>query len=245
MTTGADAAPAPIAIDSVDPGCAVGWWARAAALFLLAPLRWVAWGLALMLAMAWLGQVPLVGVVVAAAITPALLGGWMLAARQLQRGGSLAWRDVLAGFRGAHARPLLALGAALAGVTLLIPLAASASGADAVMGAVAIDTAADTPAAVGRGMLVLLLLLVLSLIASAALWFAPALVVLRQTSAWQAARTSLRAVLDNGLTFLLYGIIQLLLAASASLLPWQAGWLVLLPVMLLTVYLSYEDVFGE
>jgi uncharacterized membrane protein len=94
-------------------------------------------------------------------------------------------------------------------------------------------------------MLALLLLATLSLVASAALWFAPALVVFRHASAWQAVGLSLRAVRDNGLTFLLYVIIQLLLAASASLLPWQAGWLVLLPVMLLTVFLSYVEVFGE
>jgi uncharacterized membrane protein len=39
-------------------------------------------------------------------------------------------------------------------------------------------------------------------------------------------------------------VIQLVLAVVASI-PFGLGWLVLLPVMLLTVYVSYRDVFGE
>jgi len=238
----------PIAIRSVDPDCSAGWWARAWALFLRAPVAWLAWGVALMLAMALLAQVPLAGPLLAGALSPHLLGGWMLAARKLQAGGSLGARDAFAGFHGAHARPLLGLGAVLAACAVVLPLAAHVFGADAVMGAVAVDAGPSgdaARAAMGTGMLALLLLLVVSLVASAALWFAPALVVLHHASAGQALRASLRAVLDNGLTFLLYTVIQLLLAALASLLPWQAGWLVLLPVMLLTVYVSYDEVFGR
>jgi uncharacterized membrane protein len=60
----------------------------------------------------------------------------------------------------------------------------------------------------------------------------------------EAVMSSLRAVFKNVLPFLVYGVIQLVLAVVASI-PFALGWLVLLPVMLLTAYVSYRDVFGE
>ena len=72
-----------------------------------------------------------------------------------------------------------------------------------------------------------------SLLATAALWFAPALVVFRHVAPVDAVMASLRAVLKNVLPFLLYGLIQLVLAVAASI-PFGLGWLVLLPVMLLS-----------
>jgi uncharacterized membrane protein len=45
------------------------------------------------------------------------------------------------------------------------------------------------------------------------------------------------------LPFLIYGVLQILLAAVASALL-GLGWIVLLPVMGLTMYTAYKDVFG-
>jgi uncharacterized membrane protein len=233
-----------IDIHSVDPGRSVGWWAEAWTQFQRNALLWVALGVALMVTFGLLGSVPLVGALVTALLSPLLLGGWMLSARQAQGGAALEARGLLAGFRGVHLKPLLTLGAWLAAATLLIYVLGTVFGVSAVLGDVAIDTPAD-PAAhtgVGTGMLVLLLLLAFSMLVTAALWFAPALVVLHQATPWRAVRASLRAVLDNALTFLLYAVIQLLLAAVASL-AYSLGWLLLLPVMLLTAYVSYCEVF--
>ena len=232
-------------IESVDPGRSVGWWAAAWALYLRHPLRWTLWAAVPMVALALLARLPAVGPVAAALLSPLLLGGWMLAAQRADRGGPPVALDVLRTLRRDHVQPLLALGALLAVATLVIELASHALGLAAHLGAVAVDGPADlaAQAALGRGMLALLLLLVASLLVTAALWFAPALVVLRGTPPRQALLASLRAVLDNGLTFLLFAVVQLFLLAAVAALPWQAGWLVLLPVMLLTGYVSYREVF--
>lgn len=239
------AAVPPLAIDSVDPGRSVAWWAAAGALFLRHPLRWTVSSAALVAGLALLALLPAVGLVAAALLSPMAIGAWMLAARQADRGGPPAALGVLAAQWRDHARPLLALGALLAAATLGIDVVGRAFGLAAHIGAVAIDGPADpvAQAALGRGMLALLLLLVASLLTTAALWFAPALVVLRGATPRQAVLASLRAVLDNGLTFLLFGVIQLFLLAAVTSLPLQAGWLVLLPVMLLTGYVSYREVF--
>lgn len=235
----------PIVILSVDPGRCAGWWSEAWALFLRSAPRWIALGVVAMLGFGLLGSVPWVGTLLAALLSPVALGAWMLAAHQVQGGDAPDARSVLAGLRGRPLRALLTLGAWLAGATLAMMAVSGALGLEAMRGAVALDATHDAraQAALGIGMLALLLLLAFSLLLMAALWFAPALVVLRGASPVQAALASLRAVRDNGLTFLLFAIVQLLLASLASLPPYQTGWLVMVPVTLLTTYVSYREVF--
>lgn len=242
MLAGAD--PIALAHESVDPGGAARWWSDAALLLWRHPLRWALLGLVLMAALGGLGQLPWVGALLAAALTPALLGGWVLAAHGAQQGRAPTLAQLFAGLRAPHLRPLLALGALLAGSTLFIVLAGQALGLGALLGAVHVDgpEGALAQAQLGRGMLALLLLLAFSLLVSAALWFAPALVVLRGMPPVAAMRASLLAVRDNALTFLLYAVVQLLLSALATL-PEHVGWLLLVPWMLMTTYVSYRDVF--
>jgi uncharacterized membrane protein len=138
------------------------------------------------------------------------------------------------------------LGAALVAATLAMQLAGHALGIAGVIGPVPIDAPTDAPtlAAQHRGMLALLLLLVFSLLVSAALWFAPALVVLHGAAPRRALAASLRAVRDNALTFLLFAVVQLLLSAAVLALH-ELSWAVLLPVLLHTGLVSARDVFGE
>lgn len=239
------AAVRPLASESVDPGRSVAWWSEAWTLFVRSPLRWVLCGAALMLGMGALAMVPYAGALAAALLSPVFMGGWMLAAQRVHGGEALDAMRLFAGFRGRHLKPLLTLGAALAAATLLMSVVDRALGVSALPGGVPIDAPNDAAAqaALHHGMLALLLLLAFSIVVTAALWFAPALVVLRGASPWQAARASLRAVRDNGLTFLLYAVIQLLLLAPATSLPYQLGWLVMVPLMLLTAFVSYREVF--
>jgi hypothetical protein len=234
-----------LAIDSVDPGRSVGWWEAAWWLFVRHPLRWMAMGAAMMVALGLAGLLPAVGLPVAALLSPVLVAGWMLAAQRARGGVAPGVRDLLGGFRAEHRRPLLTLGAALACSTLAMDWTGRLFGLGAMVGAVGIDAPShpQAQAAISAGMLALLLMLVASLLVTAALWFAPALVVLRGSTPARAMRASLRAVLDNGLTFLLFAVVQLLLVASAASTPYHAGWLLLLPLMLHTGYLSYREVF--
>ena len=239
------AAVRPLAIDSVDPGRSVGWWEAAWWLFARHPLRWMAMAAAMMVALGLPGLLPWVGLPLAALLSPVFVAGWMLAVQRASGGTAPRGADLLAGFGRTHRRPLLALGTALAATTLAMEWTSRLFGLGAMLGATAIDAPADpqAQAALHAGMLSLLLMLVASLLVTAALWFAPALVVLRGASPARAVRASLRAVLDNGLTFLLFGVVQLLLAASAASTPYQAGWLVLLPLLLHTGYVSCREVF--
>jgi uncharacterized membrane protein len=57
-------------------------------------------------------------------------------------------------------------------------------------------------------------------------------------------KASFAANLKNLMAFLLYGVVYLVAAIVASI-PFGLGWLLLVPLSLLTVYASYKDVFGR
>ena len=86
-------------------------------------------------------------------------------------------------------------------------------------------------------------MLLIGVVATMALWFAPALVVFRGTQPLDALRISFSTSLKNIVPFLLWGLIYIVASIVASI-PFGLGWIVLLPVTMLTAYVSYRDVFG-
>lgn len=93
-------------------------------------------------------------------------------------------------------------------------------------------------------LLAMLLLVALSLPLFMAVWMAAALIVLNGVNAVAAMSASLIACSRNFWAFLLYGLAGLALAIAASL-PLMLGWLLLLPVIMVTSYSAYRDIFFE
>jgi uncharacterized membrane protein len=77
-----------------------------------------------------------------------------------------------------------------------------------------------------------------------AIWFAPALVVLRNVAPVEAMKASFAACLKNTVPLLVYSVLYLVAAIVASI-PFGLGWIVLMPVLMLTLYVSYKDIFGD
>jgi hypothetical protein len=230
---------------TVEPSRGLGWWADAWALFTRNALMWVALGVILAVGLGVVGLVPVLGMVATSLLLPALGGSWMLAARKVEAGGALEVADLFTGFQGERLQPLLVQGALLLAVTVVMFLIAGMLGLGAVLGMVAggvHHSSGGVMAALGAGFAALTVILVLGLAATMALWFAPALVVFRGTPPVEAMRLSAQAVLKNALPFLLYGVIHLVLTIVASI-PFALGWILLLPLTLHTVYVSYREVF--
>jgi uncharacterized membrane protein len=76
-----------------------------------------------------------------------------------------------------------------------------------------------------------------------ALWFAPALVVLRGMAPIEAIKESFLGCLKNVLPFLVYSIVLMVLGIVAAI-PLGLGWLVLGPTLIASVYVSYRDIYG-
>ena len=79
---------------------------------------------------------------------------------------------------------------------------------------------------------------------SLAYWFAPALVTLQQLGPWQAIRTSLQAGLANWGAVLVSGLMLAVLAFIA-MIPLGLGLLLWFPVLYVTAYTGWKDIFGQ
>jgi uncharacterized membrane protein len=191
-------------------------------------------------------MVPLLGAVATTVAAPAFLASWLMAARKVEAGGTLEVVDLFGAFKEPHLTPLLLQGAVLFGAFIVIVLAAAMVGFGALFslgGGMRQGGSGGLLAGLSAGLFAVLLVLVLGALATAALWFGPALVVFRGLPAIEALRESFSASLKNVVPFLVFGLIYLLAAIVASI-PFALGWLVLVPVSLLTVWLSYKDVYG-
>ena len=241
-----EALPAPNAEPrSVDAGRGVSLWTEAWPMFMKNPGMWIVFALVSLVIFIVLSLIPILGSIAASLLTPVFLAGWMLAARKADSGGTLQLGDLFAGFQD-KLSPLLVLGALLMAASLVIFFSVGALGFGAVMGLVlggSQQSAGGVMAALGAGLVALGVGLVLGGLMAMAFWFAPALVVFRDVAPVDAIKASFTANLKNLLAFLVYSVVYLVAAIVASI-PFGLGWIVLVPLGLLTVYVSYKDVFG-
>ena len=75
-------------------------------------------------------------------------------------------------------------------------------------------------------------------------WFAPALIVLAGQDAITAMKNSFIGCLKNWVPYLVYGVVGLILSIIATI-PLALGWVVLMPMMIISVYLAYEDIYPQ
>jgi len=231
---------------TVASGRGVDWWSEAWALFVKAAGMWIVLAILLVLILVVVNFVPLLGQIAVALLLPAFAGSWMVAARKVEQGGELAPGDLFTALRGDKLTPLLILGALLLAFGVAIAVVAGLLGAGAIVGVAAggADRSIGAAlAALSAGLLAFGVMLLIGVVASMALWFAPALVVFRGTKPLDALRISFATSLKNIVPFLLWTLIYIVASIVASI-PFGLGWIVLVPVTMLTVYVSYRDVFG-
>jgi hypothetical protein len=236
--------------ESMTGGRAVGagqgwaWIADGFGLFKKAPGIWIAQAVILFVILIVLAFIPLLGAVATFLLMPVFIGGLILGCRALQGGGELELGHLFAGFDKAHAGNLIVLGALGLGASIiaLIPVFVIV-GAGAVFGLMRGD-AAGAVAMGGSFLLAGLVALALSIPIYMALWFAPALVVLRRIAPVAAIRESFLGCLKNVVPFLIYGIVLLVPSIFATI-PFLLGWLVLGPIAIASVYTAYRDIFGD
>jgi uncharacterized membrane protein len=230
--------------NAVDAGRGLAWWTDAWPLFTRAAVMWIVLLLIAVVICVAVSVVPIIGPLASSLIGPVFGGGLMLAARKVDHGSALDVGDLFTGFRD-KLSPLLVLGALLVAVSLAVTLIAVVFGVGAVT-AVLVGGMADRPAAVlatlGTAAIGFLVLLLVLLPVAMAFLFAPALVALRDVPPVAALKSSFFACLRNIVPMLVYGVIYILAAVVASI-PFGLGWIVLLPLLVLTAYTAYRDIY--
>lgn len=230
---------------SVSIGRGGGWLIDGLSFFSRDWLSWI--GLAVLLIALTLvaSAIPIANIIMPV-LTPVFVGGLMLACREQDEGGEITVAALFSGF-SSHAGQLALLGLVylLSNIAILmlviVLIFIILGGADAFS-----QLSTENPELVLEHAVNILLAalvgLALYLPVLMALWFAPALVVLKNASAMQAMKASLKGCLLNVLPFLTYGVLGMLLMIMATL-PFLLGWLVLLPVIIASVYVSYREIF--
>jgi uncharacterized membrane protein len=232
---------------TVDGGQGVTWWTDAWAMFKKNAAIWIVLGLVLLIILVVLACIPIVGQLASTLLLPVFAGSWMLAAQKCEAGGTLEVGDLFSAFKGDKLTPLIVVGALFLAMMVVIFLVMGVLGFGGFMGMMAggaMGSAKGMMTGMGVGLFAMLIGLALFMLVSMALWFAPTLVVLRGVAPVDAMRLSFAASTKNVVPFLLWSIIYLV-AAMIATIPLMLGWIVLVPVLMLTLYVSYKDVFGS
>jgi len=188
-----------------------------------------------------MGLIPVLGQVVSMLLTYVWVGGLMLGCHAAFEGKPFDVKYLFAGFQQ-NLLKLVQL-SAIMGVSSLIILSL-VMGADTMNAAANLEqmsqaeAEAFTQAFLLRFLFVMLLMLPLFMAA----WFAPALIVFHNLSVFDAMRASVEGCLKNVVPFLLYGVVTMALYIVA-LIPFLLGLLIVLPVIIVSIYLSYRDIF--
>jgi len=237
---------------AVAAGRGAAWWGEAWRLFVPAVGVWVLIVLILVVLNVVLAVIPVVGHLASHVLFPVFAGGLMLGCRAIDRGEPLTVNHVFAGF-SKHAGSLLVVGLLYTAIAVAIALAVAgvlivAFGVAVLSKLYQLQDPLSAGAALGGMLLVVLvgvlLLTLLLLPLFMAVWFAPALVVLRGLEPWAAMKLSFSGCLANVVPFLIYGLVGIGLAIVASV-PLMLGWLVVGPLTIASIYTSYCDIFED
>ncbi len=234
-------------VRSVDAGRGLGWWTDAWAVFMKNPGMWVVMGLITGVIYVVLMVIPFVNMLAPTLLAPVFTAGWMLTARKAATGAPIEIGDLFSAFKSERMSSLVVLGAMLLGVFIVLFGVLFVLGLGAAFGVGAgasARSAGGMMAAAGLGLLSMLICLIAGFVISMAFWFAPALVILGGRSPVDALKESFAGSLKNIVPFIVYTVICVVASIVASI-PLLLGWLVLIPVLMITIYLSYRDIYGD
>ena len=206
------------------------------------PLSWVAMAAGYLLIHFLVARIPMVGAPLTFFMAPVFAGGFVLQADRAARGETVKMAGMFDGFRLAL-RPLLNVGMLYLGLMMLAMLVLGVIG-----GAMGITVQGEggpegLPQLGGPVLAFMLVTGALMFVLGLCYWFAPALVTLDGMGAWEAVRLSLKAGLVNWRAVLFSGL-MLSLMLFLALLPLGLGLLLWFPVLYVTAFTGWRDVFG-
>ena len=217
------------------------WLGEAFTLFRGAPMVWIG------LTTGWLAitfaliLMPFIGGVLANFLQPVFFASFAIAAYRQGAGERLLMADLFTGFKR-NVRPLVNLGAllllaeiAIFALMALMGLPMAATGERNFTLDEYVNELKGKEWILSTGFL-------LTVLVKGALWFAPPLIAFHGMSTVQAMRWSLFAAISNLGAMMVYGTVLLGLFLAA-LLPWALGLIVVIPVMLISTYVGYREVF--
>jgi uncharacterized membrane protein len=237
---------------SVPSGNGMNWISAAWKVFTANPLIWIVMAIIAFVIIMVLSLIPLIGSVATAVIFPFFMAGIAKGAKAIDDGENLELGHMFAGF-SEKGGPLAIVGvlyfAAFLVIGVLVAILAFVFGGAALATGFAGAMSGNERAAAGLAAGGLMIMLVIFLLFFAlmvpvimAFWFAPALVMLNNYEPIPAVKESFGACLKNIVPFLLYGVVAFVILIVAAI-PLGLGLLVAGPVLYITPYTGYKDIF--
>jgi uncharacterized membrane protein len=232
---------ATIRVAEVPAGRGFAWLAEAFGLFRRKPAAWLSLCAGWIVITFALILVPFIGGVIANFLQPAFFASFAIAAYRQLRGEAIGMGDLFSGFKR-NLRSLVNLGALLLIAEILIfalmaLLGLPMSGADGGS-----FTMSEYLQLLKGKEWILVLGFLLTVVVKAAAWFAPPLIAFHGMSTMHAIRWSIYAALANLGALFTYGI-ALFAIFFVGLIPWALGLLVVIPVMAISTFIGYREVF--
>lgn len=232
---------------SCEAAAGINWLVRAFGLFKNQPLLWFGIAATLFIIIIIASALPLINIL----ITPMMfifIGGVIKGAAMQAQGDELRFDHLFAAFK-THWAPLAVVGLLyLVGVIIcMIPLFIAMG---SMMFAVLTGSTGNAYGSMNNismgglffGYLLSMLLLIPLFMA---IWFAPALVVMHDVDAITAMKKSFQGGRANMLPMLVYGLVCIFLLPVVIILTLGLGIFLVFPIILLTYYTSYRDVWTD
>jgi uncharacterized membrane protein len=226
------------------------WLVEGWGLFLKAPGIWIITLVIYLGISVLLSLIPMLGGVAEALLTPALTGGMIYGAAALAADQDMEIQHLFRAFQDRERMgPMLTLGALLLAGYLIVGLVAgwavsSMLGGGMMEGTDRLNEDAMLRVFAGGGAFGLLLVLLMAVLITMAMFYAVPLVMLAGEPPLRSLQESFSACLLNVLPFLVFSLIYVVLALVAAI-PLGLGFLVLGPVTFGAIYASYRDVFAK
>jgi hypothetical protein len=225
-------------------GAALQWIGTGWAMFREIPGVWIGILALYFLIMVGVSMVPIIGML-NAALSHVLAAGVLLAC-EAQRSGSTPTVALLFGGFRRNTGNLVLIGVlyTVGLVAMAIVLAAGGVVAMVPLLAMGADQSAVTPATIGLVLLVGLGGLLLYLPLGLSVWWSPALVFLHDLSPFEAMKRSLFACVRNWRALLVFAVLALFMCLVA-IIPFGLGLLIAGPVLAISWWAGYRDLFVE
>ncbi len=234
-----------IRVAELAPGRGPAWLVESFHIFRANPAAWIGLTAGWITVTLALLLVPFVGGVAANFLQPVFFASFAIAAYKQAAGERITMGELLSGFRRGNVRALVNLGAILllaeiavfALMALLgLPVAPPADDKGAFTVGEYVDMLRGKEWILAVGFLV-------TMVVKGALWFAPPLIAFHGMSTLHAVRWSVYAALSNIGPMIAYGA-TLAVLFFLGIIPWALGLVVVLPMMAISTYVGYREVFA-
>ena len=232
---------AAIQVAELRPGRGGAWLLEAFNFFRRKPMQWIGLCAGWIVITFGLILVPLVGGVVANFLQPVFFASFAIAAFKQAAGEEVLMGDLFSGFRR-NVRSLINLGALLLIAEIGIFALMALLGLPVAAGGDKDFTLREYVETLKGKEWILFVGFILTALVKGTLWFAPPLIAFHDMTTSQAIRWSAFAAVSNVGAMVTYGL-ALAVVFVAGLIPWGLGLFVVIPVMAISTFAGYREVF--